>query len=61
MATADLKFCTRTCSCTLNMFPKPYCGFAVILVVEPDGSASVRIVNFSFVFARKREKFKQAH
>ena len=51
MATADLNFCTHTCSCILNMFPKPYCGLVVILVVLPDGSASVRIVIFS-------EKFK---
>ena len=33
----------------LNIFPKPYCGFMVILVVVPDGGASVRIVNFSSV------------
>ena len=49
MATADLNFCTYTCSCIPNMFPKPYCGFVVILVVVLHGSASVRIVNFSFV------------
>ena len=49
MATADLSFCTCTCSCILNMFPKPYCGFVVILEVVPDGSASVRIVYFSSV------------
>ena len=58
MATADLNFCTHTCSCILNMFPKPYCGFVVISVVVPDGSASVRIVNFSPVKARKIEKFQ---
>ena len=51
MATADLNSCTHTCSCTLNMFPKPYCGFVAILVVVPDGSASVRIIKLS-------EKFK---
>ena len=49
MATADLNVYTHTCSCTLNMFPKPYCGFMVTLVVVPEGSASVRIVNFSSV------------
>ena len=38
----------------LNMFPKPFHGFVVILVVVPDGSASVRIVNFSSV----SQKFK---
>ena len=47
MATADLNFCSRTCSRILNMFPKPYCGFVVIIVVVPGGSVSVRIVNFS--------------
>ena len=49
MATIYLNFCTHTWLCILNMFPKPYCGFVVILVVVPDGSASVRIVNFSSV------------
>ena len=49
MATADLNVCTHTCSGILKMFPKPYCGFLVIVVVVPDGSASVRIVNFSSV------------
>ena len=48
MATAYLKVCTHTCSCILNMFPKP-CGLMVILVVVPNRSASVRIVNFSSV------------
>ena len=46
MATADLNFCTHTCSCILTMFPKLYCDFVVILVVVSDRSASVRIVNF---------------
>ena len=41
---ADLNFCTHTCSCVLNMSPKPYCGFVDILVVVPDGSLRVRIV-----------------
>ena len=49
MATADLNFCTHTCSCILNMFHKPFCGFVAILVVVPDGITSVRIVNFSSV------------
>ena len=51
MATADLNlnFCTHTCSCILNMFPKPFCWFVVILVVVPDGSTSVRVVNLSSV------------
>ena len=49
MVKADLHFCTHTCSCILNMFPKPICGFVVIPVVVPYGSASVRIVNFSSV------------
>ena len=52
MATADLNFCTHTCSCIVNMFAKPFCGFVVILVVVPDGSASVRIVNFSSAIKR---------
>ena len=30
MATADLNFCAHTCSCILNMFPKPYCGFVFV-------------------------------
>ena len=47
MATADINSCTNTCLCILNMFPKPYCGFVVILVVVPDGSTNVRIVKFS--------------
>ena len=42
MATADLNFCTHTCSCILNIL-----WVVVILVVVPDGSAIVRIVNFS--------------
>ena len=37
------------------MFPKSYCGFVVILVVVPDGSASVRIVNFH-LFEPEKEK-----
>ena len=37
MATADLNFCTCTCSCILNMLPKPFCGFMVFLVVVHDG------------------------
>ena len=49
MATADLNFCRHTCSCILNMFPTPYCGFVAIFLVVPDGSASVRIVKFSSV------------
>ena len=52
MATADLNYCTHTCSCILNLFPKPYCKFVVILVVVPGASASVRIVNFSSVKAK---------
>ena len=36
MTNADLNFCTHTCLCILNMFPKPFCGFVVILVFEPD-------------------------
>ena len=37
MTTAVLNFRTHACSCILNMFPKQYCGFVVILVVVPDG------------------------
>ena len=42
----------------LNMFPKQFCRFVVILVTVPDG---VRIVNYSSVLARKREKLKFVH
>ena len=31
------------------MFLKPFCGLVVVLVVVPDVSASVRIVNFYLV------------
>ena len=56
MATADLKVCTYTCSCILNMFPKPHCEFVVILVVVPDGSASIRIANFFICLSQKKKK-----
>ena len=50
MATAYLNFCTHTydtCDCILNMFPKPFCEFVVIIVVVLHGSSSVvRIVNY---------------
>ena len=55
MATADLTFCTHTCSCILNMFPKPLCGFVVILVVVPDGSTCVTIIIF-LLFKPQKEK-----
>ena len=40
-----LRVCGYSCGCTWWKC-KPFCGFVVILVVVPDGSASVRIVNF---------------
>ena len=49
------KFLRTHMFCILNMFPQPYCGFVVILVVVPDGNASVRIVNFH-LFRPEKEK-----
>ena len=31
MATADLNFCTHTCSCILNMFPNHFVGLWLFL------------------------------
>ena len=44
MATADLNFCIHMLMYTKHL-PKPFRCFVDIIVIVPDESASVRIVN----------------